>query len=238
MTEYDPLSLLTVDELNAFGDLSGVTLYKAETHHIPPLTTDEQNALLEEARRGSIAARNRVLMSCLRLTIRMAEYKMSERSMRHSDITDLIGTANSTMLEKFPKALAHEDPIHYLMTEMMYDMKHYMLYNDPMVQRSRQVKFDPYHPITESGEAVKYETLPAPQLPVVAEEPAKYNALHSAIAQLTPIRRTAISRRFGLDGHPAESVRDIAKSEGTTSRSIDSAVLNGRRSLAKTLSGK
>ena len=177
-------------------------------------------------------------MSCLRLTIRMAEYKMSERSMRHSDITDLIETANISMLEKFPKALEQEDPIHYLMTEMMYDMKHYMLYNDPMVQRSRQVKFDPSHPITESGEAVQYETLPAPQLQVVAEEPAKYNALHSAMAKLTPIRRNALTRRFGLDGHPAESVRDIAKSEGTTSRSIDSAVLNGRRSLAKTLSGK
>src|SRR5204863_7704614 len=100
MTEYDPLTLLTVDELNAFGDLSGVTLYKAETHHIPPLTPEEQNALVAEARRGSLAARNRVLMSCLSLTIRMAEYKMSERRMRHSDITDLLGTAHISMLEK------------------------------------------------------------------------------------------------------------------------------------------
>src|SRR5205814_2210080 len=153
MTEYDPLTLLTVDELNAFGDLSGVSLNKAETHHTPPLTTEEQNALLVEARRGSIAARNRVLMSCLSLTVRMAEYKTRERRMRHSDLTDLIGTAHISMLEKFPKALAQEDPIHYLMTEVMYAVKHYMIYKDPMIQRSRQVKLDPYHPITESGEA-------------------------------------------------------------------------------------
>src|SRR5205823_4720395 len=98
----------------------------------------------------------------LALTLRMAEYKTRERSMRHSDITDLLGTAHVTMLEKFPKALEQEDPIHYLMTEIMYDMKHYMIYQDPMVQRSRQVKLDPHHPITESGEAVKYEYLQAP----------------------------------------------------------------------------
>ena len=184
-----------------------------------------------------MAARNRVLMSCLSLTIRMAEYKMSERRMRHSDLTDLLGTAHISMLEKFPKALAHEDPIHYLMTEMMYDMKHYMLYNDPMIQRSRQVPFDPAHPLTISGQAEHYERLSAPALRLVTEEPATYPELHAAIAKLTPLRRNALTRRFGLDGHPAESVREIATSEGRTPRSIDSAVLNGRRSLAKTLSG-
>jgi len=124
------------------------------------------------------------------------------------------------------------------MTEVMYDMKHYMLYNDPMVQRSRQVKFDPSHPITESGEAERYERLPGPDVRLVAEEPISYPELHAAIATLTPIRRTALTRRFGLDGHPAESVREIAKSEGVTYRSIDSAVLNGRRSLAKTLKSR
>src|ERR1051326_7228396 len=142
------------------------------------------------------------------------------------------------MLEQFPKALAQEDPIHYLMTEVMYAMKHYMIYKDPMIQRSRQVPFDPAHPITISGQAENYERLPAPELRLVAEEPATYPELHAAMAKLTPIRRNALTRRFGLDGHPAETVREIAQSEGRTPRSIDSAVLNGRRSLAKTLSGK
>ena len=157
--------------------------------------------------------------------------------MRHSDITDLLGEANIHMLEKFPKALEQEDPLYYLMGEVMYNMKHYMIYKDPMIQRSRQVKLDPSHPITESGEAVQYETVPAPLSQIVSEEPAKYPALHTAIAKLVPNRRNAITRRFGLYGHPAETVREIAQSEGRTPRSIDSAVLNGRRSLAKTLSG-
>src|SRR6266699_236193 len=105
MTEYDPLSLLTVDELKDLGDLSGVTLYKAEAKRVPQLTPEEEKSLLAEARQGSMQARNRLLMNCLTLTIRMAEYKMHERSMRHSDLTDLIGTAHISMLEKFPKAL-------------------------------------------------------------------------------------------------------------------------------------
>jgi len=238
MTEYDPLSLLTVVELKDVGDLSGVALYKVETSHIPPLTPEEQNALLEEARKGSIEARNRVIVDCLPLTIRMEVFKCRERKLRHSDMVDLLGVANVNMLEKFPKALAEEDPIHYLMTEVMYAMKHYMLYNDPMIQRSRQVKFDPTHPITESGEAAQYERLHAPPLRLVAEEPATYPELHQAIAKLVPNRRSAITRRFGLYGHPEESVRDIARSEGRTYRSIDSAVLNERRSLAKALYGK
>src|SRR5712692_11626506 len=95
---------------------------------------------------------------------------------------DLLGEANIHMLEKFPKALEQEDPLYYLMGEVMYKMKQYMIYKDPMIQRSRQVKFDPHHPITESGEAVKYETVPAPSFPVT-EEPATYKALHEEIDQ-------------------------------------------------------
>jgi hypothetical protein len=164
----------------------------------------------------------------------MAQYKLSERKLRHSDLMDLIGVANVKMLEKFPKALEEEEPVRYLMTEVMYDIKHYMLYKDPMIQRSRQIKFDPSHPITVSGEGEKYEMLPAPDMRLFAEEP-HYPELHEAIAKLTPLRNKAITRRFGLYGHPAESVRDFAKSEGVTNRSIDSAVFNRRRSLAKTL---
>lgn len=238
MTEYDPLSMLTLDELKEMGDISGLALYHAEAKRIPPLTPQEQGTLLEEARHGSVAARNRVLMNCLSDTMRMAKYKLSERELRHSDLMDLIGVANVKMLEKFPKALEKEDPIQYLMTEVMYDMKHYMLYNDPMIQRSRQIKFDRSHPITSSGEAERYERLPAPDLRLVSEEATHYPELHTAIAQLTPIRRNALTRRFGLYDHPAESVGEIAKSEGRTYRSIDSAVFNGRRSLAKTLKSR
>ncbi len=238
MTEYDPLSMLTLDELNEIGDISGLALYQAEAKRIPPLTPEAQDALLEEARHGSMKARNRLLMSCLSDTIRMAKYKLSERELRHSDLMDLLGVANVKMLEKFPKALEKEDPIHYLMTEIMYDMKHYMLYKDPMIQRSKQVKFDPSHPITSSGEAERYERLPAPDMKLVTEEPTHYPELHSAIANLTPLRRNALTRRFGLYGYPTESVGEIAKSEGVTYRSIDSAVFNGRRSLAKTLKSR
>jgi len=237
MTEYDPLTMLSVDELKDLRDLSGLTLYKAETKNIPPLTSKEEQALLDEARQGSVEARNRLLLNCIAFSIRIAEFKMRERRMRHSDITDLLGEANIHMLEKFPKALEQDDPLYYLMGEVMYTMKHYMIYKDPMIQRSRQVKLDPHHPITETGEAANYEKLLAPDLRLVAEEKAQYPELHTAIAQLIPNRRNAIVRRFGLYGHPEESVREIAKSEGRTPRSIDSAVFNGRRSLAKTLSG-
>src|SRR5712692_1678328 len=192
MTEYNPFSMLTLEELQEIKDLSGLTLYKAEARQVPNLTLDEQQTLLAEARQGSTKARNRLIMNCIAFTIRIGEFKMRERRMRHSDITDLIGEANINMLEKFPKALEQEDPLYYLMGEVMYKMKHYMLYNDPMVQRSRQVKFDPSHPITSSGEAERYERLPAPDLRLVAEEPTHYPELHAAIANLTPLRRNAL----------------------------------------------
>src|SRR5436309_4002913 len=101
MTEYDPLTLLTVDELNDKADLSGITLYKAEAKRVPHLTPEEEKALLDEARQGSAQARNRLILNCIAFTIRIAECKMRERRMRHSDITDLLGEANIHMLEKF-----------------------------------------------------------------------------------------------------------------------------------------
>ncbi len=240
MVEYHPLTMLTLDELKEIQDLSGLTLYKAETKRVPLLTPEEQHALLEEARQGSVEARNRVIMSCLALTIRMAEYKLYERKLKHSDIADLLGVANIKLLEQFPKALEKEDPLEYLMNEVMYAMKHYGIYQDPMIQRSRQVRLDPNHPVSVSFEAHKNNlatTLPAPDLQLGREEPQDPQ-LHEAIQQLTPIRRMAITRKYGLYGHPEEPVRDIARAEGVSKRSIDSAQLNARRALAKKLARK
>jgi RNA polymerase sigma factor (sigma-70 family) len=236
MTEYHPLTMLTLDKLKEIQDISGLTLYNAETKRVPPLTPEEQQSLLEEARQGSSEARNRLIMSCLSLTISFAQHRMWERKLHHSDLADFIGVANISMLEKFPKALEQEEPLRYLMKEVLYDMKKYGLYDDPLIRRPRQLKLDPNHPQSVSFEADQQNlanTLPAPNM-TGNEEPFN-QALHEAIDQLTPVRRTAIIRKYGLYGNPEEKVKDIAKSQGVTDKSIYLADISARRSLAKKL---
>jgi RNA polymerase sigma factor (sigma-70 family) len=236
MIEYDPLTMLTLDELKDMKDISGVTLYNAETKRVPLLTPQEQQALLEEARQGSMEARNRLIMSCLGLTISFAKHRMWERKPNHSDIADFIGVANVSMLEKFPKALEQKEPIRYLMKEVLYDLKKYGLYDDPMIQRPRQLKLDPNHPESISFEAHERnltDTLPAQDM-AVKEEPCN-QALHEAVMQLTPVRRTAIMGMYGLYGNPQEKAKEIAKSRGVSDKSVYLAELSARRELAKKL---
>jgi hypothetical protein len=236
MREYDPLTMLTLDELKEIKDISGLTLYNAETKRIPLLTPEEQTILLDEAHKGSIEARNRIIMSCLTFTIRAAYHRIYERKLNHSDIADLIGAANVKMLEQFPKALEQEDPIYYLQGEFLYEMKKYSIYDDPMITLHRSRKIDPDHPESMSLEAHGRhlpDVLPAPT--AITEGEPFNQALHEAVMQLTPVRRTSIMGMYGLYGEPLEKAKDIAKSRGVTDKSIYLADLSARRELAKKL---
>jgi RNA polymerase sigma factor (sigma-70 family) len=236
MIEYHPQTMLTLDELKEIKDISGLTLYNAETKRIPLLTPEEQTILLDEAHKGSREARNRIIMNYLTLMIWFAQKKMYERKLKHSDIADLIGIANVNMLEKFPKALEQEDPIRYLLKDTFYEMKKYSIYDDPMIHLHRSRKLDPDHPESVSFEAYERDlvnTLPATDIKI-EEEPFN-SSLHEAITKLTPTRRTAIIRRYGLYGNPRETLDEIAQSKGVTPQSVSLAELSARRSLAKML---
>jgi RNA polymerase sigma factor (sigma-70 family) len=237
MTEYHPLTMVPLEELKGMKDISGVTLYNAEAKRVPPLTAQEQNRLLAEAQQGSIQARNRLIMSCLALTISFAKHRMWERKLQHSDLADLIGVANVSLLEKFPKALEQEEPLRYLLKEVLYDLKKYGLYDDPLIQRPRQLKLDPTHPETISFEAdqrnvtnrvAAAEKQPSPEEPI--NQP-----LHEAIHQLTPVRKTVIVSMYGLYGNPQETAKEIAKSRGVTDKSVYLAAFSARKELAKKL---
>jgi hypothetical protein len=204
MSEYHPLTMLTLEELKEIKDISGLTLYSAETNPVPLLTKEEEKILLDEAQRGSIEARNRIIMNCFTFTIWFAHHRMQERKLKHSDITDLIGAANVKMLEQFPKALEQENPIRYLLKEVMYEMKKYSINDDPMIQLHRSRKLDPHPPTSVSFKAHQRnlpDTFPAPDMKVSTEEPFN-SALHEAINQLTPLRRTAIIRKYGYMAIP------------------------------------
>jgi hypothetical protein len=129
------------------------------------------------------------------------------------------------------------DTNHYTVsTEVFYEMKKYGVYDDPMIQLHRSRKLDPNHPESVSFEAHQRNlatTLPAPD---TREKEEPFNsALHEAINQLTPTRRTALIRRYGLYGNPKETLTEIAKSKGVTPQAIHLAELSARRSLAKKL---
>src|SRR5712692_5815964 len=111
-----PGEMLTTDELEQLDDLSGSALYSVEVKRIPYLTRDEEAACIEAARTGSLQARNELICDCLYWTLLKATATYQERTPPHSDLMDLVGHAHVTLLEAFPKALAADKPVKYLMS--------------------------------------------------------------------------------------------------------------------------
>src|SRR5437660_1193495 len=129
--ELHPLTMLTREELQGMDDLSGSTLYTAEVKRIPRLSLEEQQPLFDEARQGSLEARNRLVLHCLHSTLNIAARIYAQRQPKHSDFMDLVSAAQVKMLEKFDKALATEEPLSSLIRTAAFEMKMYGIYDEP-----------------------------------------------------------------------------------------------------------
>src|SRR5579872_6024835 len=65
-------TMLTVEELNRMDDISGSTLYSAETRRLPHIPRQEQQPLIAAARQGNTEARDALILTCLNWTMARA----------------------------------------------------------------------------------------------------------------------------------------------------------------------
>lgn len=231
-------TLPTIDQLNRMDDLTGATLYRAEVRQIPFLTGDEQGTVIAAARAGDREAQHRLVCNCLNWTMRRAGVIYRNQEPLHSDVMDLIGHANVSMLEAIPFALRADDPISYMMTVSAAAMRRYCAYKDPLIERSRDRSLREPHQMTVSidGNAPYTRTVPAPELTVAeTSETPEQQLIACAVQSLSQQYQRVLIAAHGLFGHPTMKNQDIADMMGLPKETVEKYLWRARRRLAAKL---
>jgi RNA polymerase sigma factor (sigma-70 family) len=222
-------TLPTLDELKRMDDLSGAALYRAEVQRIPFLAREEQPAYIEAAVGGDVDATHALILNCLNWTMRRARAIHRDREPEHTDVMDLVGTANLRMLETVPNALQADDPVAYLMTVASHAMRWQVTYRDPLVTRQRDQPFTKPHPST-----VKLEDREVP----VTEIPATVSDcqfVYDALAKLSKRHQIVLEAAYGLRGGRAMKNEDIALMLHVSKETVEKYLWRARRRLARKL---
>ncbi len=235
--------MLPLDHLNQMDDLSGAALYRAEVRQIPFLNGDEQASIVAAAKAGDTEAANRLICNCLNWTMRRAVAIHRDQKPTHSDVMDLIGHANLSMLEAMPFALRADNPISYLMTVSAAAMRRYVAYKDPLIERSRDRPLSEPHQITVSidGNAPYTRTLPAQNMELTSAETNEqlnspmYQIVYWAVHNLSNQYRRVVIAAHGLFGHPTMKNQDIADMLGLPKQTVEKYLWRGRKRLAAEL---
>jgi DNA-directed RNA polymerase specialized sigma24 family protein len=217
--------MLDFDTVLEITDLTANNLYMIEVNHLPKLSRESENELIDLARQGDQKAREALIMSCLKHARGVAHFIYHARRPQHDDLLDLVQVASECMAENLDKALATKAPAAYLrgigrQAIMRYCTYHSSLIDKPEYTLSVLEKIDPHPTTIESLDAPLYQDgkqiivdlieAPTPQ-PEPDEETMqrKYAALYEAIRTLPEFGQEAIIRLYGLFGNPAETAGDI-----------------------------
>lgn len=232
--------MLTVDELNQLDDLSGATLYSAEVRRIPFLPREEQEQYATAARAGDSEARNELVTNCLNWVLTKADSVYWERRPSHSDLMDLIGHANVKMMEAIPQALSSRDPVAYLMSVGIREMRWYCTYNDPMIYRPRCDKAGTPSVGSLDADVTGRSLLDKGTLLLSDEEQERLNkeafqVVYEAIGKLTEQRRHIVMAYYGLSGQVAKERHEIAAELGVSTSTVERHLTQLKQQLARSL---
>jgi RNA polymerase sigma factor (sigma-70 family) len=178
-------------------------------------TDEEQNALIEKARRGDKEARELLILSCLSFIFyRGWRYK---DEIRHDDPMDLVSIGNLAMVEALDKALYADKPIKYLISQGAYAIAHYVYHDSPMIKRDkhRNVVTPVASLDAELGQTdLTYNDVLGMTHDLFSDEEEAQDeilaALHQALDRLTKKQRYVVTKHFGLDDAPT-SLAEIGR---------------------------
>lgn len=228
----DPMShetLPTFDELNRMDDLSSAALYRTEVQRLPYLTREQQADYIGAAQAGDTDATHALVLNCLSWVQRRARAIYRDREPQHTDVMDLVGTANMQMLEAVPKALTADDPVSYLMTVASNAMRWQVTYKDPLVTRQRDQPLSRDHPTTVSLEDW--------DAPVAEAAPGRRDSqvMYQALASLSKQHRIALEAAYGLHGSRTMKNEDIARMLNVSKGTVEKYLWRAKRRLAAKL---
>ncbi len=222
-------TLPTLDDLNRMDDLSGAALYRTEVQRLPYLTREQQADYVGAAQVGDTDATHALVLNCLNWTMRRARAIHRDREPQHTDVMDLVGTANMRMLEAVPNALSADDPVSYLMTVASNAMRWQVTYRDPLVTRQRDQPLTHAHPTTVSLEDRDMSIAAAP--PVTRE----CQFVHDALKQLSKRHQIVLAAAYGLNGERGMKNEDIAAMLHVSKGTVEKYLWRAKRRLAAKL---
>ncbi len=251
-------TMLTIEELNAMDDLSANILYAVEVARLASLSLAQEQELVLLARKGSEDAKADLIVSVLHYALGKARAAYNLKQFEHDDLLDLVQVASLAMLESLDRALQRANPVSYLRGIARRSIALYWGYRRSLVSkpagltRKQIEKRGPVvvesldAPLVLDGTLIRLDVVAAPMSDPAAileaeespaERQARYAALHSALATLSPHERQVLTLRFGLDGQPGMGRENIGGLIGGTYNSISNIehrALDHLRSALKT----
>jgi len=222
-------TLPTIDELNWMDDLSGAALYRMEVQRISYLSREQQADYIGQAQAGDANATHALILNCLNWAMRRARAIHRVREPQHTDVMDLVGTANMRMLEVMPSALQADDPISYLMTVASNAMRWQVTYRDSLVTRQRDQPLANAHPTTVSLEDW--------DVPIAEAAPTQqdYQFVYDALKQCSRRHQIVLEAAYGLHGGKAMKNEDIAAMLHVSKGTVEKYLWRAKRRLAAKL---
>jgi RNA polymerase sigma factor (sigma-70 family) len=218
-------TLPTIDELNRMDDLSGATLYRMEVQRIAFLSREQQADYVGAAQAGDTGATQALILNCLNWTMRRARAIHRDREPQHTDVMDLVGTANVRMLEALPNALQADDPTSYLMTVASNAMRWQVTYRDPLVTRQRDQPLANAHPTTVSLEDRDVSVAAAPS------STSECQFVYDALKQLSKRHQVVLAAAYGLRGERVMKNEDIAAMLHVSKGTVEKYLWRAKRRL-------
>jgi DNA-directed RNA polymerase sigma subunit (sigma70/sigma32) len=191
--------------------------YKKEISQFPRLTNEDEQVLIERARKGEEHAKEELisaqLISLFFLAVRYA------RIAQTMEVLDFCQEASLAMLQCFEKALQKDNPASYLYRvgkNAMWSLCHL---RDTLISKSsRDVEQETYqmdsldYPFPQDQECCWEDFLESEtRLPEVSDGQDSFPSLYASLEKLTPSQRFVIERHYGLFDHPCLTLVEIGK---------------------------
>lgn len=189
------------------------TLYRHDLAQVADISPADLDMLLQAARSGDQQAKERIILSQSGVICAYA----ARRQRVGCELMDLVSFGNLVFIEMLDEALAHANPIGYLLKFVWHEMGQYRRRVEHTITPPSTPGDDPYDMssisrfIDEFGEC----TL---AMPAAQEPPTEDNLLplYEALTHLPAPARTLLCRLYGLCGYGVESLATIAGGDSTT----------------------
>jgi DNA-directed RNA polymerase specialized sigma subunit len=210
-------------QVELYGELlTSEQQYRRDLQSIARLTPEQEQALIDRARHQDQEAGYLLVESLLPYV----EYHAMRlvRYVRHSTYLDLCQIGSLAMVERLQQALAHENPVAYLMQVAKKSIGWYCVWCDGLVVKKPGNRYEKDRYVPQRLEVISADVpLPGTDGAMLADvlmdevilgdpddkQQERYQTLYLAVEQLTEKQREVVECFYGLHGHPEETLLEI-----------------------------
>ena len=202
----------TIDDRNV--SLSDLAQYMRELRQMTQLSRAAEAWIVEQARSGDQASKQRLIEDRLSYIMHMAH--VYHVYAEHEDLMDIVGVANLAVTANIDKALAKKNPVSYLCGIAKREIRNYCFYHSrlmPIKDRRMPLAEAPMVvSLNEQRADMQYRYLGSLAQNGMAETGSPYRKqLHHALDQLPEHERQVVELRHGIADSTTRQFMDIAQ---------------------------